>query len=408
VSTKEGGGKDMDLRKIISVMLVSMFALFVFVYDGQAKQETGFDDKEIRIAQWGPQTGPAAAWGNVARGSKLVFDIVNEEGGIAGRQIKYFIRDDQYNPSQTVAGVRELVEKQGIFAFVGGVGTAPCSAVQGYLLEKEIIWISPCSGAATFYKPFNPYLWNMWPSYENDASVIAKFAIEKKKFKKVAMFYQNDGYGLDSLDSVKYRLSKNKMELVAAIPVEPIESDLSSQIQKLKASGAEAVIAFVGPKQAAIAVKTAVSLGFKTQWMFSYNLSDFEMMNKITDGLWAKEGVITSAFTQEPFAKNALTAKYTAAVKKFAPTERWSIFYMAGVVVAEPLVKVLKKVGKNLSTMAVKAELNKIKNFQGVGPKVTWTATNHMGPKAVQIWQCGPKGEIITLQKWTENEISRD
>jgi branched-chain amino acid transport system substrate-binding protein len=248
----------------------------------------------------------------------------------------------------------------------------------------------------------------MWPSYENDASVIAKFAIEKKKFKKIAMFYQNDGYGLDSLDSVKYRLSKNKMELVAAIPVEPIESDLSSQIQKLKASGAEAVIAFVGPKQAAIAVKTAVSLGFKTQWMFSYNLSDFEMMNKITDGLWAKEGVITSAFTQEPFAKNALTAKYTAAVKKFAPTERWSIFYMAGVVVAEPLVKVLKKVGKNLSTMAVKAELNKIKNFQGVGPKVTWTATNHMGPKAVQIWQCGPKGEIITLQKWTENEISRD
>ena len=116
----------MDLRKILSVMLVSMFAVFVFVYDGQAKEETGFDAKEIRVAQWGPQTGPAAAWGNVARGSKLVFDIVNEEGGIAGRQIKYFIRDDQYNPSQTVAGDRELVEKQGIFAFVGGVGTAPC------------------------------------------------------------------------------------------------------------------------------------------------------------------------------------------------------------------------------------------------------------------------------------------
>jgi ABC-type branched-subunit amino acid transport system substrate-binding protein len=132
-------------------------------------------------------------------------------------------------------------------------------------------------------------------------------------------------------------------------------------------------------------------------------------MNKITDGLWAKEGVITSAFTQVPNADNALTKKYTEAMKKYAaPTDRWSIFYMAGVVVAEPMVYVLKKVGKNLSTKAVQDELNKIKNFQGVGPKVTWTATNHMGPKAVQIWQCGPKGEIITLQKWTENEISRD
>jgi len=397
----------MDLRKTLGVMLVSVFAVFMFAYTGQAAQERGFDDKEIRVGQWGPQTGPAAPWGAVARGSKLVFDMVNEEGGIHGRQIKYFIRDDQYNPSQTVAGVRELVERHGIFAFVGGVGTACCQSVLSYLLENKIIWISPCSGATSFYKPFNPYLWNMWPSYENDASIIAKFAVEKKKLKKIAMFYLNDDYGLVALDSVKYRLSKNKMELVAAIPVESTERDLSSQIQKLKASGAEAVIGFVPPTQAAIALRTSVSLGFKTQWMHSYNLSDYELMNKITDGLWAKEGVITSAFTQEPYAKNALTKKYTEAVKRLAPTERWGIFYMAGVVVAEPLVYALKKAGRNLSTEAVKNELDKITNFQGVGPKVTWRADNHLAPKAVQIWQCGPKGEIVLLQKWTENEINR-
>jgi branched-chain amino acid transport system substrate-binding protein len=398
----------MDLRKVMMVMFVSMFAVFLFAYAGQAATERGFDDKEIRIGAWAPQTGPAAPWGAVARGSKLAFDIVNEEGGIAGRKIKFFVRDDQYNPSQTVAGVRELVERQGMFAFVGGVGTACCQSVMSYLLENKIIWISPCSGAAAFYKPFNPYLWNMWPTYENDASVIAKFAIEKKKFKKIAMFYQNDDYGQDAMDSVKYRLKKNKMELVAAIPVEPTERDLSSQIQKLKASGAEAVIAFVAPTQAAIALRTGVSLGFKTQWMFSYNLSDYELMNKITDGLWAKEGVISSAFTQEPYAKNALTEKYVAAVKRLAPTERWGIFYMAGIVVSEPLIYVLKKVGKNLSTEAVKNELDKVTDFQGVGPKVTWRANNHMAGKEVQIWQCGPKGEIIVLQQWTKNELSRD
>jgi len=81
---------------------------------------------------------------------------------------------------------------------------------------------------------------------------------------------------------------------------------------------------------------------------------------------------------------------------------------MAGVVVAEPLVYVLKKVGKNLSTEAVKKELDNITDFQGVGPKVTWRANNHMAGKEVQIWQCGPKGEIILLQQWTRNEINRD
>ena len=215
----------MDLKKILMVMLVSVFAVFLFAYNGQAATERGFDDKEIRIGQWGPQTGPAAAWGNVARGSKLVFDIVNEEGGIAGRKIKYFIRDDQYNPSQTMAGVKELVEKYGIFAFVGGVGTACCQSVQSYLLENKIIWISPCSGAAVFYKPFNPYLWNMWPSYENDASIIAKFAIEKKKFKHSSKKAQvltkatpHAGFGRFSMDSATPKLLYLWIGLWHALP----------------------------------------------------------------------------------------------------------------------------------------------------------------------------------------------
>jgi ABC-type branched-subunit amino acid transport system substrate-binding protein len=398
----------MGLKKILRVMVVSLFAVFMFAYSGQAATERGFDDNEIRIGQWGPQTGPAAAWGNVARGSKLLFEIVNEEGGIAGRKIKYFIRDDQYNPSQTVAGVKELVEKYGIFAFVGGVGTACCQSVYQYLLENKILWISPCSGATSFYKPFNPYLWVMWPSYENDASILAKFAVEKKKYKKIAMFYQNDDYGLVSLDSVKYRLKKYKMELVAAIPVEPTERDLSSQVQKLKASGAEAVIGFVGPGQAAIALRTSASVGFKPQWIYSYNLADYPLMNKITDGLWAKEGVITSAFSLVPTENNPLINKYREAAKRLAPTERWGMFYMAGIFLAEPMVYALKKVGRNLSTEAVKKELDKITNFQGVGPKITWRPNNHRAGNAVMIWQCGPQAETILLQNWMENEINRE
>ncbi len=397
----------MHLKKVMRVMLVSIFAVFLLAGLGQAATERGFDDQEIRIAAWGPQTGPAAPWGAVARGSKLLFDIVNEEGGIHGRKIKFFVRDDQYNPSQTVAAVKELVERYGIFAFVGGVGTACCQSVYKILLENKIIWISPCSGARSFWDPHNPYLWNIWATYEDDSSILAKFAVEKKKYKKIAMFYQNDDYGLDALDSVKYRLSKYKMELVAALPVEPTERDLSSQVAKLKASGAEAVIGYCSPTQAAIALRTSVSQGFRPQWIHSYNLSDYPLMNKITDGLWSKEGVITSGFFIPPYADHPLIKKYRAAQERMAPTERWGIFYQAGIVVGEPLVYAMKKAGKNLSTEAVKKELDSLKNFQGVGPKITWTANNHKAPKTIQIWQAGPNSELIVLQDWTENEISR-
>ena len=397
----------MDLKKVTRVMLVCLFAVLLFAVPGQTATERGFDDKEIRIAAWGPQTGPAAPWGAVARGSKLLFDIVNEEGGIHGRKIKFFVRDDQYNPSQTVAAVKELVERYGIFAFVGGVGTACCQSVYQFLLENKIIWISPCSGARSFWDPHNPYLWNIWVSYEDDASILAKFAVEKKKFKKIAMFYQNDDYGQDALDSVKYRLSKYKMELVAALPVEPTERDLSSQVAKLKASGAEAVIGYCSPTQAAIALRTSVSVGFKPQWFHSYNLSDYPLMNKITDGLWSKEGVITSAFFVPPFSDHPLINKYRKAQERLAPTERWGVFYQAGIVVGEPLVEAMKRAGKNLSTEAVKKQLDSLKDFQGVGPKITWTANNHKAPKSVQIWQAVPDKEYVVLQDWTVNEISR-
>jgi len=117
--------------------------------------------------------------------------------------------------------------------------------------------------------------------------------------------------------------------------------------------------------------------------------------------------VITSGFFVPPDADHPLIKKYRAAQEKMAPTERWGIFYQAGLVVAEPLVEAMKRAGRNLSTAAVKKELDSLTDFQGVGPKITWTATNHKAPKSVQIWQAGPNGELIVLQDWTVNEISR-
>ena len=60
-------------------------------------------------------------------------------------------------------------------------------------------------------------------------------------------------------------------------------------------------------------------------------------------------------------------------------------FYFAGILFAEPLIEALKKVGKNLSTEATLKALNSIKDFQGIGPKVTWTEKEHQGTDSVMI-----------------------
>jgi ABC-type branched-subunit amino acid transport system substrate-binding protein len=195
-----------------------------------------------------------------------------------------------------------------------------------------------------------------------------------------------------------------KMRLVEEIPVEPGEKDLSSQMLRLKNSGADVVIMWVNPTTAAIALKTAATIGFKPQWISSNTLSDYPLMNKITGGMW--EGVITGMFGIPSDANVPIMNKYREAAKKYAPEERFGTFYTAGVMYAEPLVDALKRVGPKLSTEALLKALNSTRNFQGIGPLINWSPTVHQGTDSIQIMKCGPNSSYVVLQDWTPNELA--
>ena len=394
----------MKMKRILLVMVTLAIAvLLVFESTGLAGK-AGFDDKEIRIAQWGPQTGPAAPWGSVARGSAILFNLVNEEGGIHGRKIKYFVRDDQYNPAICKAAVKELVERKGIFAFVGGVSSASGLAVKDYLAENKVIWVGPATAVNEYVFPVDPYLFAVYPLYQDEASILAKYLVEKMKFKKIGFFYQNDSYGKNGLTGCKARLATYGMELVEEIPVEPTEKDLASQMLRFKNSGAEAVIVWSSPTIATIALKTCATIDYKPQWVSSNTLSDYPLMFKITEGLW--EGVITGAFGIMPQSADPLMVKYREAGKRMAPEERWGTFYTAGILFAEPLVEALKMVGKDLSTEACLKALNSIQGFQGLGPKIYWSEDMHQGSDSVMIMKCGPGASYEVLQDWTTNDLA--
>ena len=175
----------------------------------------------------------------------------------------------------------------------------------------------------------------MYPLYDDEASILTKYAVEKLKAKKIGFLYQNDTYGKSGLEGCKTRLKSYKMKLVEEISVEPGEKDLSSQMLRLKNSGAEVAFMWVNPTTAAITLKTSSTIGFKPQWISSNTLSDYPLMNKITGGLW--EGVITGMFGMATSSNDPLMNKYREAAKKYAPEERFGTFYTAGVLFAEPI-----------------------------------------------------------------------
>jgi len=363
-----------------------------------AQAVRGVTDTEIYIGQWGPQTGPAAPWGAVARGTGLFFKGINDEGGINGRKIKYFLRDDAYQPAKTKAIGKEFVEQIGVFAVVGGVGVACGMTNRDYFMENKVVWVAPATGVYNWIKPFQKYLFAVYPLYDDEAYALTKFLYEQKNFKKIAMFYQNDDYGKQGLMGVERYLKEKNIKLVANISAEVTDRDLSTHALKLKDSGAEAVIMWAMPTHGALLLGECAKIGFKPQWGTSNTLSDAPLMLQITKGLWA--GMIHSNFGEVPDSDHPLMVKYRAWHQKYEPKERWGTFYYAGILFAEPLVEGLKRAGRNLTPDTLVKAMESLNGWQGIGPPITFSPTERQGGKHVFFGQVQPDGKIKRLTDW--------
>ena len=393
------------MKRLWVIVVILTLVCFGMLTSGYCDAKPGFDDKEIRIGAWGPLTGPAAPWGSISRGPGLLFQMVNEKGGIHGRKIKFILRDDQYNPSQTKLIAKDLVEQQGVIAVTAGLGSAPTLAVKDYLAQNKIIAVGMCTGAKELVIPTNPYLFSSFDLFGDEMSVLTKYTVEKLKIKEIGFLYQNDPMGWDALNGARERMESYGLKFVAEIPVEPTEKDLSSQILKLKNAGAKCVMMQVAPTPGIIAVKTAAAIGYKPQWVSADTLGDLAVMYKLTGGLW--EGTITGGKCLEVTGDNPLVVKYRNAAKRLMPEQPFNFYFLAGIMFAEPLVQALEMAGRDLSTEKLLKALNSIKDFQGIGPKITWTPDQHQGVDTTRIYKCGPNGSTIMMQDWTRNELTK-
>jgi len=384
-------------RTLVFWMLLTM-AIFSTVSQVSAQKVRGVTDTEILIGQWGPQTGPAAPWGAVARGTDLLCKIVNEEGGINGRKIKYFLRDDAYQPAKTKAIAKEFVEDIGVFTVIGGVGVAPGMTARDYLMENKVFWFAPVTGVYEWIRPFQKYLFAVYPLYDDEAYNLTDYLYEKLGLKKVAMFYQNDDYGKQGVMGVERYLKDKNINLVAKISAEVTDRDLSTHALKLKDSGAQAVIMWTMPTHGALILGETAKIGFKPQWATSNTLSDSALMMQITKGLWA--GMIHSNFVELPDSNLPLMVKYREWHKKLAPQERWGVFYLAGIVFAEPYFEGLRRAGRNLNNDTLMKALEGLKDFKGIGGPISYSPTERQGAKHVFYGKVKPDGNIEKLSDW--------
>ncbi|MFH1123293.1 MAG: ABC transporter substrate-binding protein [Pseudomonadota bacterium] len=372
-----------------------------------AAAEEGVTDTAIHIGQWGPQTGPAAPWGAVARGTGVLFQMINEEGGIHGRKIEYHMFDDAYNPAKTRAGVKELQEGTGMFGWASGVGTAPGLSVKDYLMERKIPWVGPAAGSLHWISPPQETLFAVYPLYYSEAKILSKYAVQTLKKQRVAIAYQNDDYGKNGLSGAEAELAKHGLKLVAQVPVELADTDMKPHVMQLRKADADVVLLWVGPVHAVRIIGTATAMKFAPQWMSTSTCSDFPLMYNISKGLW--KGVITGNFAELPDADTPLMLKYKQAFDKYAAKgERWGVFFYAGIGFVEPMVEGLKRAGRNLTRERFVKAMEGIQGFKGVfgridyGPFEPSDVYCRQGQKEVFLSECLEVAKAKKLTDWME------
>lgn len=368
----------------------------------------GVTDTEIHIGQWGPQTGPAAAWGSVARGTDAYFKWINEGGGIHGRKIVYHMFDDAYNPAKTKAGVKELQEGVGIFAWVGGVGTAPGLAVKDYLMEKGIPWVGPSTGSSHWINPPQKYLFAVYPLYDLEAKALCRYAVKTLGKSKIAIIYQNDDYGKGGLNGATEALAELGMKLAAKVPVNISDSDIKPHVMALRKSGADTVLLWTTVKHALMTVGISAAMKFTPQFMSTSTCSDFPLMMHISKGGW--KGVIAATFAELPKSGDPLIVTYKNDVfdRYAAKSERWGLFYYAGIAFAEPLVEGLKRCGRDLTQEKLVTALEGLDGFKGISGRISYKPfkaddpSTRQGQKQTFLVQCQADGSSKKLTDWMD------
>ena len=147
----------------------------------QKKYDTGATDTEIKIGHIVPYSGPASAYGIIGKTEEAYFKMINENGGINGRKIKFISYDDAYSPPKAVEQVRKLVESDEVLVVFNALGTPSNTAIQKYLNSKKVPQLFVATGATKWNDPTHfPWTIGWQPSYQSEARIYAKFLMKEK------------------------------------------------------------------------------------------------------------------------------------------------------------------------------------------------------------------------------------
>jgi branched-chain amino acid transport system substrate-binding protein len=385
--------KRVDRRHFIAGMLVAACCAGM----GSATAETGVTDKEILIGHLGVLTGPLASTGKfVFDGVDVVYDRVNREGGINGRQIRYVSEDNRCQAAYGAAAAKKLIYDHKVFMIHGGACSNASLAEKPEIVRASIPWVITASTADSLTDPVNPMIFTTSLAAWVEGAAQLQRAIDLGA-KRIAVVLQQDAWGRERTTALLAQFKKRNIEPIVQEELPPEPSDATAAALRIKAARPDAVILELFPKAAAVYMRDAFKVGLTPPSFGGSALGDVDAFAKnvgIPGAVRNLQSLSMVGYSPDDPKmaqwKKAIETKYTGT--------NFSIWHMMGIASGEFVVAALKAAGPNLTRESIAAALAK----QSLSPEtyagpITCTPTDHQCYKSVSWFGLDDAGKLVML-----------
>jgi branched-chain amino acid transport system substrate-binding protein len=349
--------------------------------------DPGITDTEILIGDVEPLTGPPALLGVAASiGHKIAIAEANNSGGINGRKIKYILEDDGYVTARTIQGAKKIIEVDKVFAMLGMSGSGQSIAVMPVLEKAGIPTVIDVAPVKFLWEPPRKNVFVVGQSYEEGIIHLVSFLADKHPGKKWGLITQDDDYGITVRDGFDSVVKAKKLNVVYSGDYKKGQQDFSSDMLRLKESGAEVFLAGGIIAENIAMMKELEKLNVKpVVGIFWPGRVEpvLKLMGPAGDGIYAVDYV-------EPFAGEAGKAFLEKAKPLVSEAEFKGInrYTMTGYAAAKVLIAAIERCGKDVTWACTISELEKTKNVEtGVMAPISFGPGIRFSNQKLQIMQ---------------------
>ncbi len=310
----------MKRRKLFSVSLCLILVMSMLASCGNKAENTSGNDngdaKTYLLGGIGPLTGEAASYGiSVKQGAEIAIKEINEAGGfkVGDDTYKFELKfeDDQADHEKAPNAYNTLYDAK-VDAILGSVTSGSCIAIVDKTFKDKLLQITPSGSALECARNENNF--RLCFTDPLQGVKMAELAVTELGYKKVAtIFNSSDDYSTGMKDAFVAKVKELGGEIVAEEAFVKNDVDFSTQLTKIKDSGAEVIFVPTYYKEAALIAKQASEKEMKLPLLGGDGWDG--ILDQIADASVIEGAIFLSPFlsTDPDAAVQAFVEKYKAA-----------------------------------------------------------------------------------------------